>query len=166
MNKNDKIIKLLVFVVSIIAIIVITLLVINTTGKVNQGKYRINDFVVESTVDIYEYTKLENLTKGMEYKVDISNNNKVSILIPKVDNLDLKEIYIDKIKTNNNIIVYENKKEKLDKVVLTKNDSKTQYLFEFNILNENIVKNSVINIENENIIYDGRMLKKLNKNIN
>jgi hypothetical protein len=167
---------------------------LDTTGKINQGYFRVNDFVISSTVsvedkEITETPTTDNATEQTnttEQKEAISNlsdlkltatqTNEILMLIAKSNGITAKEIYIDNIKTDypkltENMYIYQNKENKIDlktekiKLNLITEDQDGQYRIKFNIDNLNFIKDAVIpNTEVSTVKFDGTILNILNVN--
>jgi hypothetical protein len=167
---------------------------LDTTGKINQGYFRVNDFVISSTVsvedkEITETPTADNTTEQSnttEQKESISNlsdlkltatqTNEILMLIAKSNGITAKEIYIDNIKTDypkltENMYIYQNKENKIDlktekiKLNLITEDQDGQYRIKFNIDNLNFIKDAVIpNTEVSTVKFDGTILNILNVN--
>ena len=82
MDKVKGISIIIIAVVSVIVTVLVANVLLDTTGKVNQGNFRINDVTVESTANVTEVqdkdTKIENLS-GLVF--DVSQVNAISLLV-------------------------------------------------------------------------------------
>ena len=95
MKVKGKIIAFFVIVLSIFLIFGVLSFVLDNTGKVNQGNFRVVDMVVTSGIDVIDNSESE-LEKISDISFSLSQNNKISMLLSKSDNVD--KIYIDNIK--------------------------------------------------------------------
>ena len=82
MDKVKGISIIIIAVVSVIVTVLVSNILLDTTGKVNQGNFRISDVIIESTATLKEVqdknVKIEKLS-GLVF--DVSQTNTISILI-------------------------------------------------------------------------------------
>ena len=172
MNKNKKISVLFLVIISIIITVCIAMFLLDTTGKVNQGNFRINDMIINSYAKVNEQESDQEQIQLSDLVFDLSQNNKISILVAK--NLEAQRIYLDNFSYDF--------PEKMGQVILYQTDSNTSY--PLNDLPEEIELNKIeqdeqyfieLNIDNvdfmtdvnapenmQKITFDGTFLKDLN----
>lgn len=193
-NKKKKFLNIILLLISLIIVVILCIFLLDTTGKINQGYFRVNDFVISSTVsvedkEITETPTTDNTTEQSnttvqkesinnlsDLKLTASQTNEILLLIAKSNGAQAKEIYIDNIKTDypkltENMYIYQSKENKINlktdniKLNLTKEDQDGQYLMKFNIDNVNFIKDSAIpNTEVSTVKFDGTILNVLNVN--
>lgn len=169
--------KFLIIIGTMIVIAIITIVykvTLNNRGKLNEGNYRVNDFVVRSMVSV-EDEVVENTENLSDIKIKLSQNNLISILISKnTENTDINKIYIDNIKTSKpnklgTFVIYQESSEQ--KYNLSNNETKKidiipkevglQYQIDINIDNVNFVENINIPEGINELKYDGTILNNI-----
>jgi hypothetical protein len=151
MNKTKNIYIIIVILVSIALIVGISIKILDTTGKINQGNFRVNDAVITSTIDVSEKentqdktdenTKTitetntetgeqvvtdENKEEGLKkLSFTLSQKNTIALLITK--ETQVKEMYINNISSTlpvkkGEFIMYINDTQ--EKISLENNTSK------------------------------------------
>lgn len=166
MNKNKFFTAVITVGVSAIILLVIFNVIFNNSSKINQGKFRISDTILTSVVELEDKAELEN-----EWKFDISQNNKISMLIKADKNAEVKEVYLEKVKvkSKNDVSIYveqdkyevnyEYTKIKDKKVnIYTEETQDGIYLVEFNVKNEDVVSDFNIPDETKELRHDGTIL--------
>jgi len=170
-NKRNKFINIIIALVSLTIVVFLCMFLLDATGKINQGSFRVSDLVVSSiatvednqakkeTTDITTETTapvVENTIKSFsDIKLDVSQKNAINILIAKSNDIEAKDIYIDNVSINypvltENMFLYQKEENKIDlktekiKLSLEKEDKDGQYLIKINIDNINCVKQAVI----------------------
>jgi hypothetical protein len=173
--------KFLIAVGSIIVIAIIVLvftLILDTTGRINQGNFRINDFVIKSSVEVTD-SEIAKDNKLSDMSLNLSQSNLLSILIAKSDNAEIASMYIDNISTNfpskkGNLVISQNLQEKnseydlsskMDKIAITPTEKDSQYYIELNIKNKDMLKNIKLPESVKSITYDGTILNTMEINI-
>lgn len=169
MNKNKFITAVITIVISAIILLAIIYFTFNN-NKINQGNFRVSDSILSSIVEFKD--KAEN---DIEWKYDISQSNKISMLVQKIGDAHVKEVYIDdiKIKSKNDVSIYveqdkydlryEYKDIKNKKVnIYTEETEAGDYLVEFDVVNENIIENFIIPEGINEIRHDGTILNTAN----
>ena len=85
MNKEKGLIAIIVIIVSVILTVFIAMWLLDTTGKVNQGNYRISDIIIQSGATVTEVqdnsVKIEKLS-GLFF--DVSQTNEVTIFVEAI----------------------------------------------------------------------------------
>lgn len=169
MKKNKFFTAIITLVISAVILIVIVNLIFNNS-KINQGNFRVSDAILTSIVELED--KAESST---EWKYDISQNNKVSILVKPNENASIKEVYLEKIKikSKNDVSIYLEQEEydvsykykniNNSKVnIYTEETEEGNYLIEFNINNEDVVSNFNVPNDIKEIRHDGTILNIAN----
>ena len=165
MDKNKFITAVITLGISTIILLVIVYCIFNN-NKVNQGDFRISDSILSSIVEFNDESAGTN-----EWKYDISQTNKVSMLIQTLGSATIKEVYLEnmKVKSKNNIHIYveqdnydirykyEDIKNKKVNVYAEENEA-GDYLVEFDIKNENVLSDYIIPSEVKEIRHDGTVL--------
>ena len=96
MKKTSFFIAVIVIFVSILAIYGIVTVMMDNTGKINQGTYRINDVMSKSTI-VYNEKEIKNEGKNglSDISFDLTQDNLLSVLVAK--NVNAKRIYINNV---------------------------------------------------------------------
>lgn len=169
MNKNKFFTAVITIVISIIILLVIVNLIFNNTN-INQGNFRVSDAILSSIVELED--KAEN---NNEWKFDISQKNKLSMLIQSNENINIKEVYLEKIKvkSKNDVSIYiEQEKHDISykysdiknkKVnIYTEETEDGNCLIEINVNNEDIAHNFNVPKNVKEIRHDGTVLNVAN----
>ena len=173
MKKRNFVIIILILIAIVIAVI-ITNILLDTTGSINQGKFRVNDAVIKSTVEVEEIETQNDEEKGLEsLSLNLSQKNSLVLLITKDEEID--NIYIDNIEITNpeligtfnitdtqSIIDVSNINSKEEQVSIYTDESEGQYLVQIDMNNDNFLVNAKIPSGISSVTYDGTMLKTLN----
>ena len=97
MNKEKGLIAIIVIIVSVVLTVFIAMWLLDTTGKVNQGNYRISDIIIQSGATVTEVqdnsVKIEKLS-GLFF--DVSQTNEVTIFVEA--NTKIASMMLDNIK--------------------------------------------------------------------
>lgn len=165
MNKDKFFTAVITLGISAIILLAVVYFTFNN-NKINQGNFRISDSILSSIVELEDKSEAAS-----QWKYDISQNNKISMLIQKIGDVAVKEIYIDdiKIKSKNNVNIYieqdkyelryEYKDIKNKKInIYTEETEAGDYLVEFDVKNENVVKDFGIPEGTKEIRHDGTIL--------
>lgn len=164
MNKN----KFFTAVITIGISVVILLVIVNFTfnNKINQGNFRVSDTILSSVVELEDKSDINN-----EWKYDVSQNNKLSMLVQTIGDATVKEVYLDNIKveSRNDVHIYieqdkydvkykyeDLKNKKIN--IYAEQTEQGDYLVEFDIQNEDVISNFVIPSDIKEIRHDGTML--------
>ena len=169
--KNSRFLTLLVVVLVIALVITVVSLIMDRNGKFNAGNYRMQDVVVTSTVNVKDNSDVnKNLESLSDIKLSLSQNNKISFLTTKDDNIS--EIYIDNISVKNPekvgefyISVINNDTKELvsnikDKIKITPNVQENGNYIEVDINNEFFEKELSIPENLKSVKFDGTILPK------
>lgn len=173
MDKNKFFTAIITIVISIIILIIIINITFNNDNKLNQGNFRISDTILTSIVELEDKSETND-----EWKFDISQNNKISMLIQSNENSTIKEAYLEKIKVSakNNVSIYIEQEQydvnykykdiKNKKVnIYTEETEDGNYLVEFNINNEDVISNFNVPEDVKEIRHDGTVLSIANISI-
>lgn len=169
--EKSKIIKILiVLVVSIAIVILVTTFLLDTTGKINQGNFRVNYAVIESKLDIAQKQEVE-VSELSNMLLDISQINTLSLLI--ANNIDIKESNITNIEIEAPVklgsMYIEQSGEKIynltnDTVVnIYPEEKNEQYSIDLNIVNENCLTDMNVPSNTNVVTFDGTILELLNQ---
>lgn len=174
MKVKGKIIAFFVIVLSIFLIFGVLSFVLDNTGKVNQGNFRVVDMVVTSGIDVIDNSESE-LEKISDISFSLSQNNKISMLLSKSDNVD--KIYIDNIKLKDpekkgDIYISQSSVEgkrkiegNMDEIILNPIDKDNGSLIEININNEYFAQNLNVPDSKNELSFDGKILNDFGINI-
>ncbi len=161
MDKRNIFYILLTIILSILAF-VLTLKLVFRTEKINEGKFRVVDFIVTSTAELTDKTAENDV-----WSLNISNRNVLSMLIAKGEDAKISKIYISdlKVKSKHPIAFYmldneakltlTNVPQKLD--VEYEVEENGQIKLEMVALNENVLRNWEVPEGTKEIICDGRI---------
>lgn len=170
--EKKKIFKIsIVLVISIAIVMLVTTFLLDTTGKINQGNFRVSDSIIESNLNIVQKQE-EQVQELSNMLLDISQINTLSLLI--ANNIDIKEASITNIKIEAPVKqgqIYVGQVG-MDKVYDITNDTVVniypqeqgeQYRIDLNIVNENCLTD--VNVPNQTnvVTFDGTILELLNQ---
>lgn len=170
--EKKKIFKVLIVLITSIAIVMlVTTFLLDTTGKINQGNFRVNDVVLESKLDIVQKQE-EQVSELSNMLLDISQENTLSLLI--ANNLEIKEANITNIKIDTPVKLGSMyiKQSSQDKVYDITNETVVniypeekdeQYYIELNIVNENCLTDVNVPSNTNVVTFDGTILELLNQ---
>ena len=88
MKKNNVFLAIIIAAISIALVVLISTVVLDNSSKINEGNFRINDAVVNSTVDIKEKQEETEIAELSNMVFDISQENKLSLLITKDEKIN------------------------------------------------------------------------------
>lgn len=161
MDKK-KIFWILMTIVISVILLVVTINLLFKKDTVNQGKFRVSDVILTSSAELTNKTE-----KNGKWSIDLSQRNKLSLLINASTGVEINKIYLSDITASKGNIVFsqldnENKitlgnksKELAIEYVLDENN---QLLIELIALNENVLKNWAVAENIKQIVYDGRAI--------
>lgn len=161
MNKK-KIFWILMTILIAIALLIIVINLVFKSDKVNEGKFRMSDVIITSSAELANKTE-----KNGVWSIDLSQKNKLSLLITAAAGAEIDKIYLSDITASKNNVIFseldnENKlmlnseEKNLDVEYIV--DENNQILLEFIALRENILKDWVVPETIKQIVYDGRMI--------
>lgn len=178
MKKNKKVLLLIcTILVAILIIFCVFYILLDNTGKINQGLFRVNDAVITSLVTVEE--KQENKAESMisDLLLDLSQKATISLLIPK--DAEINRIYLDNIK-----VKYPNKFEEMyitqpnsndkielkgseinDTLNLTVEETSNEYLVEIDVINSNFAKDVRVPVDTKVVRFDGTLLSLAGINV-
>ena len=161
MDKKKVFWSLITVVISIVLLLVIINLVF-PKDEINEGKFRVSDAILSSLVEMENKTE-----KNGVWSIDLSQKNKISLLITAAQGADINKIYLSDIVINTGKVVF-SQLDNESKISLNSKaqdleldyylDKNNQILLEFIALNENILNDWLIPESTKQIVYDGRML--------
>ena len=96
-NKINGLVVIIIAVISVVATVFIANLLLDTSGKVNQGNVRVSDIIVESTAQLKEVQDNNlQITNLSDLAFDISQTNNIDILLEV--NQEISEIGIENLR--------------------------------------------------------------------
>jgi len=161
MDKKKIFWVLITIAISIICLIVVINLVFKE-DTVNEGKFRVSDVILTSSAELTNRTE-----KNGVWSIDLSQKNKLSLLITAATGAEIDKIYLSDITVNKGNVVFSqlNNESKItlssssqDLAVEYTLDDNNQMLLEFIALNESILKDWVVPDTTKQIVYDGRVV--------
>lgn len=178
MKKNNK--ALIIMSIIIIAILIVACIIyilLNNTGRINQGFFRTNDVLIKSIVSVEEKQDKKEESMISDLSLDLSQKNTISMLIPKEE--EIKDIYIDSIKLkapktagqmylsqpNSNDKVIINQDIKNEKVNIYTEDKDNQYLVEIEIDNSNFARDVKVPENTRVVKFDGTLISLTGMNV-
>lgn len=175
MDKVKGIAIIIVAIVSVIVTVLVANILLDTTGKVNQGNFRISDVVVRSSADVKEVQD-ENieLKKLSDMIFDITQTNQISILIDpnvKASSIRIENLNISDPALKGNMQIYQTKDKKYDvtpelkSIDLDLQQEEEKYVVNLYINNNNVLTNQKVDETVETIQYDATMFKTLGYDI-
>ena len=164
--EKSKFFTIVITIVVAAAVLITLINIIFDNSKINQGNFRVSDTLISSIV------KLEDKSEGTGgWTFDVSQSNKVSMLISSNSDAKIKEVYLDKVgvssKKNVNIYIEQEKYNtsysyadiKNKRVNIYKEEQENgSYLVEFDVLNKNIMSDYMVPDEIKEVRYDGTIL--------
>ncbi len=171
MKKSKAMSIIIIIVISLLLIYLLSNILLNTKGSVNQGNFRVNDFVIRSSLDVEEITSQEQTNNGFEsMTLNLSQRNNFSFLVAK--QIGISDIYIDNISISNpinkgEVILYQNGEEDelipldSEKVTIYPEEKEGQILINFNVDNVDFLKDVKLPDGTNSVTFDGSMLKLL-----
>ena len=163
MDKKKIFWVLLTIVIAVIILIIVINLVLKK-DEINEGKFRVSDAIISSSVEL-----TNKANKNGVWSIDLSQKNKLSLLIIPAAGAKIDRIYLSDITTNKGNITFSqlNNENKIKVESMSKSleleynlDENNQILIELIALNENVLKDWAIPSEMKQIVYDGRMVSK------
>lgn len=171
MKKEKKILFLIVLICSIAITVIISMKLLDTTGTINQGNFRMNDIVVNSYADIKEAESEELPQNFSDLSFELSQKNKITMMIAK--NIDAKRIYIDHIRYTDplkkgNFVISQTDVEEnhfiddnLESVEIYPIEKESQYYIELNLDNIEFMKEVKSPENTKKVTFDGTFFKTL-----
>ena len=171
MDKVKGIAIIIVAIVSVLVTVLVANILLDTTGKVNQGNFRISDVVVRSSADVKEVQD-ENieLKKLSDMIFDITQTNQISILIDpnvKASSIRIENLNISDPALKGNMQIYQTKDKKYDvtpelkSIDLDLQQEEEKYVVNLYINNNNVLTNQKVDETVETIQYDATIFKTL-----
>lgn len=174
MDKVKGISIIIIAIVSVIVMIFIANILLDTTGTINQGNFRVSDVIIESSATLTEVQddKLE-VKKLSDFVFDVSQTNTISILIEanteaseiKIENFKIEEPIL---KGNMNICQKDYDKYNITPelttvpIYLEREDGK--YIIRLLLDNDKVIMDKSVDTTVEQIQYDATIFKTLNIN--
>lgn len=164
MDKVKGISIIIIAVVSVIVTVLVANILLDTTGKVNQGNFRISDVIIESSATLKEVqdknVKIEKLS-GLVF--DVSQTNTISILIEsnvKASKISIENLVVTDPALKGNMNICQKDYEKYDitpeltsiPIYLEQEDGK--YIITLLIDNDNVITDKSVSDEFQEIKYD------------
>lgn len=171
MDKLKGISIIIIAVVSVIVTILIANILLDTTGKVNQGNFRVSDVIVESSATLTEVQDKDlKLEKLSDIVFDISQINTISILIES--NVKATEINIENLLVTDPLLkgkmnISQKDHHKYDitpeltsfPIYLEQEDGK--YVIRLLVDNDNVITDKSVGEDIEKIQYDATIFETL-----
>lgn len=174
MNKKNIGVILLIAFVSIALVASVGIYLLDTTGKINQGNFRVNDLVVESKLEVKE-KDVEEVKDLSSLVFDISQNNKITMLVAaqtEIEAMYIDNVYISNpVKVGNLYITQSNYEQKYSiesissQINIYPAQIEGQYKIEIGINNENCMEDVKVVSGTKSIRYDGTILSLLNTKV-
>lgn len=169
MDKVKGLSIIIVVIVSILITILIAGLLLDTTGKVNQGNYRVSDIVIESSATVTEVqdtsVKIDKLS-GLVF--DVSQTNEITIMIEantKASSIMLDNINVSEPKIKGKMSLMQKDYEKNEitpefkSMPIRMEEEDGQYKIILLIDNENLITDRSVSDDKEKIPYSAEILK-------
>ena len=169
MDKVKGLSIIIVVIVSILITILIAGLLLDTTGKVNQGNYRVSDIVIESSATVTEVqdtsVKIDKLS-GLVF--DVSQTNEITIMIEantKASSIMLDNINVSEPKIKGKMSLMQKDYEKNEitpefkSMPIRMEEEDGQYKIVLLIDNENLITDRSVSDDKEKIPYSAEILK-------
>lgn len=174
-RKNKALTTFFIILVSICIIFCVFYIVLNNTGKINQGMFRTNDAIITSIVTVEEKQANQQESMISDLQLDLSQKNVLSMLVTK--DSKIKEIYLDNIKTTfpslkgKMYITQPNVEQKyeliddMNKVNIYSQDKDNQYLIEIEIDNCDFSTDVKVPEDMQVVRFDGTLLNVTGINV-
>ena len=169
MDKVKGLSIIIVVIVSILITILIAGLLLDTTGKVNQGNYRVSDIVIESSATVTEVqdtsVKIDKLS-GLVF--DVSQTNEITIMVEantKASSIMLDNINVSEPKIKGKMSLMQKDYEKNEitpdfkSMPIRMEEEDGQYKIVLLIDNENLITDRSVSDDKEKIPYSAEILK-------
>ena len=176
MSKNKSLLIIIIVIVSLLIIGCIGYLVFDNSNRINQGKFRVNDAMIQSKVEVEEVQDNIADTKNIaDMSLDLTQTNKLSLLLTK--DVKIKELYISDItlkepnlKGNLGLYIKSNEDDILlsecgTRIDVPYEEYQDQYLIEIGVNNNKFLKSAKIPDNVDTVVFDGTILKLLNLNV-
>lgn len=164
MDKVKGISIIIIAVVSVIVTVLVANILLDTTGKVNQGNFRISDVIIESSATLKEVqdknVKIEKLS-GLVF--DVSQTNTISILIEsnvKASKISIENLVVTDPALKGNINICQKDYEKYDitpelnSIPIYLEQEEGKYIITLLIDNDNVITDKSVSDEFQEIKYD------------
>ncbi len=171
----DKIKGLSIIIVAIFSVtltIVLANKLLDTSGKVNQGNFRVSDVVIQSSAIAKEVQGDDvDFTSMSDFLFNITQTNKISILLDS--NCDASSIRIENLQISGpnevgNLVIYQNNHNEIKynvtitELELEKNKNEQgKYVLELNIDNKEALENQRLSNSVKEVNFDASMLQYL-----
>lgn len=174
MDKVKGISVIIIAIVSVIIMILVANILLDTTGTINQGNFRVSDVIIESSASLTEVQddKLE-VKKLSDFVFDVSQTNTISILLEA--NTEASEIKIENLKIEEPVLkgdmnICQKDYDKYDitpeltsiPIYLEREDGK--YIIRLLLDNDKVIMDKSVDDTIEEIQYDATIFKTLNIN--
>lgn len=176
MDKVKGITTIIIAVVSVIVTVMVANILLDTTGKVNQGNFRISDVVVMSTAELTEVQDNDtvDMRKLSDFVYDISQINEISILIDS--NIEATQMYIDNLTVSQPVLKgsmnicqrdYEkyNITDELKRIDLELEKENDKYRINLCIDNDDVITDKSVSDDIQEIVYDASIFKYLDVDV-
>lgn len=173
MNKKNLIMWVISLTVAVALLIIISKLIFSGINKLNQGQFRVTDAIVTSTATVEDVSN-----DKAKWEINISQKNRLSLLIQGMDEAKISKVEIDNMKIINKpkvgALYISEPRTKEVKDIQSNNDSVAIYvdkkpdgsnMIEIDILNKDIIKNFVIAEGVKEIRHDGTAIGLVGKTI-
>lgn len=176
MKKSKAMSIIIIVVVSLLLVLLLAKLLLDGNNDINQGSFRVNDLVIESSLDVEELISQDENVSGFDsISLNLSQRNNISMLV--ANKADIKDIYIDNLSistpnSKGDVILYQNgaSDEKIDiskeQIQIYQDEQEGQILINLNIDNVDFLKDAKIPSDTKSVTYDGTLIKTLNLNLN
>jgi hypothetical protein len=169
MKKSKNLLVFLIVVISIIIITVVSYIVFDNRGKINQGNFRVSDAVLKSEVEV-----TENKTSGTADSIssilfNLSQKNTLSLLIAnqsKASKIYLDNIYLKAPIKKGSMYIYQTGTDieditSQDKIDMYPVEKDGQYLIEISMDNIDFFKDASLPQDTKSATFDGTILNLL-----
>ncbi len=175
MKKSKAMSIIIIVVVSILLVLLLAKLLLDGNNDINQGSFRVNDLVIESSLDVEELTSQDENVSGFDsISLNLSQRNNISMLVANKANI--KDIYIDNLSistpnSKGDVILYQNgaSDEKIDiskeQIQIYQDEQEGQILINLNIDNVDFLKDVKLPSDTKSVTYDGTLIKTLGLNL-
>ena len=175
-NKINGLIIIIIAVVSVVATILIANLLLDTTGKVNQGNVRVSDIIIESTASLKEVQdKSVPITTLSDLAFDISQTNNIDILLEvnqEIAEIGIENLKIDLPELKGKITFGQKGYEQYEltgedvNIPLKTEKSEDNYIVSLCLNNENVLMDRSVDESVQEFQYDARIFNVLGEDTN
>lgn len=174
MDKKNIVMWIVTILITIALLMFISKLVFSGANSLNEGPFRVTDAIVTSSAEVEDINDVKE-----KWEINISQTNRVSILIKGMDNIEISKVEIDKMKIINkpkigDLYLSEPKTKEVKNVKTDGSDNVAVYvekktdgnnLIELDIINKDIINNFIVKEETKELRHDATAIALAGKTL-